>query len=549
MTSNDPESGQDARSIRPSRPIGETLENLVLRFGLSSDASKAELHTRATGTTLDSRDVRPGDLYLALAGARRHGAEFAAQVEEKGAAAILTDQAGAELTRAAGVQVPVLVAPGDPRAIAGVVSAAVYATANLDAKVFGITGTNGKTSIVYLLAELMRAAGLKTGLSSTAERRVGDTVITSSLTSPEAPELHGLLARMIEQQVEGIALEVSAHATARHRIDGVNFDVVAFNNFSRDHLDDFGDMETYFAAKLALFAPEHAKQAVVVVDGPFGQRIARESKVPVTTLATEYGVNADWHLAITHQNLDGVSFALQGPGGAHFRGSVPVFGRFMAENAALALIMLHQAGISLDRVAAGLNAGRIPVYIPGRLEAMNPTAPLDRSARFYVDYGHTPGSFEATLAALCGTTMEVVPHIVIGLHYGRILGEANALDIVSRHRVHSLVLVVVMPFYAKPGTFATPATADVGRVFLEARARIADREVLLGCARPPGMHRRVTDAYAVAAGLDGIAFPADGTLAVAQMLGRPAAQEHACCSIKTGRTIELGRRIPIVAVP
>jgi UDP-N-acetylmuramoyl-L-alanyl-D-glutamate--2,6-diaminopimelate ligase len=205
---------------------------------------------------------------------------------------------------------------------------------------------------------------------------------------------------MIEQQVEGIALEVSAHATARHRIDGVNFDVVAFNNFSRDHLDDFGDMETYFAAKLALFAPEHAKQAVVVVDGPFGQRIARESKVPVTTLATEYGVNADWHLAITHQNLDGVSFALQGPGGAHFRGSVPVFGRFMAENAALALIMLHQAGISLDRVAAGLNAGRIPVYIPGRLEAMNPTAPLDRSARFYVDYGHTPGSFEATLAAL-----------------------------------------------------------------------------------------------------------------------------------------------------
>ncbi len=400
MTSNDPESGQDARSIRPSRPIGETLENLVLRFGLSSDASKAELHTRATGTTLDSRDVRPGDLYLALAGARRHGAEFAAQVEEKGAAAILTDQAGAELTRAAGVQVPVLVAPGDPRAIAGVVSAAVYATANLDAKVFGITGTNGKTSIVYLLAELMRAAGLKTGLSSTAERRVGDTVITSSLTSPEAPELHGLLARMIEQQVEGIALEVSAHATARHRIDGVNFDVVAFNNFSRDHLDDFGDMETYFAAKLALFAPEHAKQAVVVVDDPFGQRIARESKVPVTTLATEYGVNADWHLAITHQNLDGVSFALQGPGGAHFRGSVPVFGRFMAENAALALIMLHQAGISLDRVAAGLNAGRIPVYIPGRLEAMNPTAPLDRSARFYVDYGHTPGSFEATLAAL-----------------------------------------------------------------------------------------------------------------------------------------------------
>ncbi|OGA70055.1 MAG: radical SAM protein [Betaproteobacteria bacterium RIFCSPLOWO2_12_FULL_68_20] len=147
--------------------------------------------------------------------------------------------------------------------------------------------------------------------------------------------------------------------------------------------------------------------------------------------------------------------------------------------------------------------------------------------------------FEATLAALCATRMQVVPHIVIGLHYGRILGEPRALDIVSRHRVHSLVLVVIMPFYAKPGSFATPGTSDVGRIFLEARRRVPDREVLLGCARPPGMHRRVTDAYAVMAGLDGIAFPADGAVAAAEAIGRPAEQEHACCSMKTGRTIEI----------
>jgi lipoyl synthase len=147
--------------------------------------------------------------------------------------------------------------------------------------------------------------------------------------------------------------------------------------------------------------------------------------------------------------------------------------------------------------------------------------------------------FEATLAALCTTSMEVVPHIVIGLHYGHIVGEPNALDIVSRHRIHSLVLVVVMPFYARTGTFKAPETRDVGRVFLEARRRIPDRQVLLGCARPPGMHRRVTDAYAVMAGLDGVAFPADGTLAVANAIGRPAVQEHACCSIKTGQTIKL----------
>ncbi|MGI9409300.1 MAG: radical SAM protein [Hyphomicrobiaceae bacterium] len=145
--------------------------------------------------------------------------------------------------------------------------------------------------------------------------------------------------------------------------------------------------------------------------------------------------------------------------------------------------------------------------------------------------------FEATLAALCATGMEVVPHIVIGLHYGRLLGEQRALEMVARHRVSALVLVVIMPFYAKAGSFVTPSTGDVGQVFLQARERLPDRQVLLGCARPPGMHKRVTDAYAVMAGLDGIAFPADGTVAVAQSIGRAYHQEHACCSIKLGTSL------------
>jgi uncharacterized radical SAM superfamily protein len=142
--------------------------------------------------------------------------------------------------------------------------------------------------------------------------------------------------------------------------------------------------------------------------------------------------------------------------------------------------------------------------------------------------------FEATLAALCSTSLEVSPHIVIGLHYGRILGEPRALDIVSRHGVAALVLVVVMPFYAKPGLYAVPDTGEVGRIFGEARRRLPDRQVLLGCARPPGLHKRAVDAYAVMAGLDGIAFPADGAVAVANAVGRPFHQEHACCSIKVG---------------
>ena len=172
--------------------------------------------------------------------------------------------------------------------------------------------------------------------------------------------------------------------------------------------------------------------------------------------------------------------------------------------------------------AAGVDVAMLDII--GAQETIRDVYHLDRP----VD------DFESTLAALCSTSMQISPHIVIGLHYGRILGEENALDILSRHDTKALVLVVIMPFYAKPGTFATPDTAEVGRIFLEARRRLPERQVLLGCARPPGMHKRVTDAYAVMAGLDGIAFPADGAVAVAGMTGRPFHQAHACCSIKLG---------------
>lgn len=142
--------------------------------------------------------------------------------------------------------------------------------------------------------------------------------------------------------------------------------------------------------------------------------------------------------------------------------------------------------------------------------------------------------FEETLAALCGTGMEVTPHIVIGLHYGRLLGESNALEIVARHSISALVLVIVMPFYSRPGTFETPSTHDVGAIFMQARTILPKQQILLGCARPPGMHKRVTDAYAVMAGIDGIAFPADGAVTVAKTIGRSYSQEHACCSVKIG---------------
>lgn len=140
--------------------------------------------------------------------------------------------------------------------------------------------------------------------------------------------------------------------------------------------------------------------------------------------------------------------------------------------------------------------------------------------------------FESTLAALSATSMEVVPHIVIGLHYGRLLGEENALDIIARYKIAALILVIVSPIYAPPDKpFATIGTDDVAKLFVAARKRIYNAPVQLGCIRPAGLHKLTTDAYAVMAGFDGIAYPADGTVALAHAIGRPVEQEHACCSI------------------
>ena len=236
------------------------------------------------------------------------------------------------------------------------------------------------------------------------------------------------------------------------------------------------------------------------------------------------------HLVAT-QSLNG--FLLSG--GSNRKNEIP-YGRYMPVVEGLKRdfpglkIAIHTALLderrAKDMEAAGVDTVMMDVI--GAQETIEQVYKLNRPVE----------DFEETLAALASTSMEVTPHIVIGLHYGQILGEANALDMVSRYDVNALVLEVIMPFYAKPGTFVTPATSDVGRIFLEARERLANQQVLLGCARPPGMHKRVTDAYAIMAGLDGIAFPADGAVSVAHTIGRPFEQAHSCCSIKVGSDLK-----------
>ncbi|MEO6201068.1 MAG: UDP-N-acetylmuramoyl-L-alanyl-D-glutamate--2,6-diaminopimelate ligase [Cryobacterium sp.] len=383
-------------ALRPQHPLSRSLSGLVDEFDFDVHGDMDGLEV--TGVSLSSRTVQPGDLYVGVAGQNSHGASFADGAREAGAVAILTDAAGAVIAADSGL--PVLVTP-DARAALGAVAAWIYRTAENPATLFAVTGTNGKTSVVYLLFAILNQLGIVAGLTSTAERRIGELAVTSALTTPEASELHALLARMREAEVRAVAIEVSAQALSRHRIDGLTFDVAGFTNLSHDHLDDYAAMEDYFRAKLELFQPDRSRRAVVTVDSDWGRRIVHECRIPVTTLTTSPDVDADWHMFVVEETAMYTQFVLEGPEGRRLETRVPLIGWYMAANAALAIVMLVESGFDLEAIEHTLERdGGIAAYIPGRAERISG----DRGPLVYIDYGHTPDAFLQTLDAIRKTT-------------------------------------------------------------------------------------------------------------------------------------------------
>ena len=373
-----------------------SLSGLVDEFDLELRGDIDSLEV--TGVSLGSRTVQPGDLYVGVPGRNSHGASYAAQAAEAGAVAILTDEAGAVLAEGSGL--PILVTP-DARAALGAVSAWIYRTDENQATLFAVTGTNGKTSVVYLLFGILNQLGVVSGLTSTAERRIGDIAVTSSLTTPEASELHALLARMREAEVRAVGIEVSAQALSRHRVDGLVFDVTGFTNLSHDHLDDYESLNHYFEAKLELFQPDRSKRGVVTVDSEWGQRLVEECRIPVTTLTTKPDIEADWRMTVLEESAHYTAFRLEGPDNRQLETRVPLLGWYMAANAALAIVMLVESGYDLEAIAHTLDRdGGIDVYIPGRAERISG----DNGPLVFIDYGHSPDAFLHTLDALRAIT-------------------------------------------------------------------------------------------------------------------------------------------------
>ena len=338
-----------------------------------------------TGVSLDSRSVLPGDLYAALPGALTHGVGFSANAHAAGAVAILTDPTGEERARATGL--PVLVV-ARPRDVLGAVASKVYGEPTKELRLLGVTGTNGKTTTSYLLDSVLRNVG-RTALIGTIETRIGDEVVKSVRTTPEATDLQALFAVMREQAVATCTMEVSSHALAMGRVDGARFAVAGFTNLTQDHLDFHKTFEEYFAAKASLFTPERCDLAVVNVDDEYGRRLATRTVVPLVTVSTVG--DADWTVSGTHQSEHGTTVLdFQGPSES-LTVEIGLPGDFNVANALLAVAMLRQLEVPAEAIAAGLRHAAVP----GRMETFSRA---DGPA-VIVDYAHTPDAVELALVA------------------------------------------------------------------------------------------------------------------------------------------------------
>ncbi|VTR76461.1 UDP-N-acetylmuramoyl-L-alanyl-D-glutamate--2,6-diaminopimelate ligase [Cellulomonas hominis] len=395
--------------LRPEQPRSRRVADLADAFGLLRAGAPVPSDLVTSGITVASGDVLPGDVFVAVPGAHTHGAAHTPQAVGAGAVAVVTDAAGAGLLADLAADQPALRAlpvlvTDDPRAVAGPLAAWLHEHPGRRLATVGITGTNGKTTTTYFVDSALRRAHERTVVMGTVELRIGDEAIESPRTTVEAPVVQSVLALGRERGATAAAMEVSSHALALGRMNGLELGVAGFTNLQRDHLDFHGDMEGYFQAKAQLFRPGHARRGVVVVDDEWGRRLAAEAEIPVETVATHVGTpeaqTADWAVVDAEIGLDGVgsTFTLRGPDGVEHAAASPLPGLVNVSNAALAVVLAHRAGVDLDVAidAVGSSQG-----VPGRMERV-----IERrggpSARplCLVDYAHTPDALVLALEAV-----------------------------------------------------------------------------------------------------------------------------------------------------
>ncbi len=360
------------------------------------------------GISHDSRRIAEGYLFAAMRGSLQNGISFTSDAIELGASAIMIAEKYLDTPNLPSY-IPKLVVPSVRQAL-GAAASLVYGDPSRRLNLVGITGTNGKTTTSFLLDAALSEAGTRTGIIGTIEFRSASKRYPSTFTTPEAPDLQAMLADMVENNVETVAMEVSSHGLDQRRVDAAHFRVGIFTNLTPEHLDYHGTMEQYYFAKAQLFEPSRCDFGIIAVDNPWGVRLASQLRIDHVT----YGTNPDAdyvveNVKVSHQ---GTSFTLRHRGRA-IALSTQIVGSFNALNATAAYAAAIELGADPDKARAGIEGCD---SVAGRFQLIEAGQP----SMVVVDYAHTPDSISnliSTVRSLLGPDGRVI--VVGGARGGR----------------------------------------------------------------------------------------------------------------------------------
>lgn len=381
--------------IRPTGSHSRTLSEVAEFLGLKFESSIGS--TKITGICSNSRSIEPGDLFLALPGESRHGIDFLEEAISNGAAAVLTDEIGSAVSKNR-IATLSLVNQAD---ISIPLCDWFFGNPLENLSLFGVTGTNGKTTTTFLLTQIFQAAGIRSGIIGTVAIEIAGKKFSATHTTPAADELVNILAKMKESSVSHVAIEVSSHALAQHRVAGLHFVAAGFTNLSQDHLDYHKSMENYFAAKRSLFTESYTGRGYVNIDNEYGARLINEIQIPAEQLSLS--ATGDWKLNLVQEMGAKKLIQILGPSNLVIKGETNLLGKYNLENLLLAVAMAVGAGIDPKIVAESLP--RL-TGAPGRLELVTTEPCLT-----YIDYAHTPDAVTRVLEAV----RSVGPKRIIGV--------------------------------------------------------------------------------------------------------------------------------------
>ena len=426
-----------------------------------------------TGLAYDSRAVTRGDLFVAVPGLRRDGRLYIAEALDRGAAAVVTEGED-PLT---GTSHGRILVPSAREAMARLADR-FFDHPSGALSVVGITGTNGKTTTSYLVEALLRGKGVRTGVVGTIQYRVGDEPLPAGQTTPEALELQGLLARMVAAGVKGLAMEVSSHALALHRVDGIDFDVAVFTNLTQDHLDFHGTLEAYRRAKRRLFellalSPKHDRWAIINGDDPAGPSMVEG--LGLRTLTYGFRPAARVHPLEYASTLDGIRMAVETPSGR-----LDVASPLIGEHNVMNLLAACGVGVALGMEPSMIRRALETVAaVPGRFERVEAGQPF----LVVVDYAHTPDALERVLRTARKLTRGRLG-VVFGCGGDRDRGKRPIMGGIAARLADQVWVTSDNPRSEDPLAIIKEVVAGVGDAWsgLERCAKLPDRRAAIRAA-------------------------------------------------------------------